>query len=58
MRIKRHKLEEIVTNLRQVEVLGYLQAIQENGELRISKEDMAGAVAAALEVVSLAPQPP
>ena len=51
MRIKRHKLEEIVTNLRQVEVLGYLQAIQENGELRISKEDIAGAVAAALEVV-------
>ena len=51
MRIKRHKLEEIVTNLRQVEVLGCLQAIQENGELRISKEDIAGAVAAALEVV-------
>ena len=52
MRIKRHKLEEIVTNLRQVEVLGCLQAIQENGELRISKEDIARAVAAALEVVS------
>ena len=52
MGIKRYKLEEIVTNLRQVEVLGYLQAIQENGELRISKEDIAGAVAAALEVVS------
>ena len=57
MGIKRHKLEEIVTNLRQVEVLGYLQAIQENGELRISKEDIARAVAAALEVDSEAPQP-